>query len=96
MPHMHSIATGSIAAALPDLRPSLVTVAPRSEARGVVLIAHGGKSRSTARDSNLRSPALRMFPFLADLARGGRRGGLAVAQLRYRVTATTTATPCAT
>ena len=26
-----------------------------------------------------------MFPFLGDLARAGRRGGLAVAQLRYRV-----------
>jgi pimeloyl-ACP methyl ester carboxylesterase len=77
--------SGSIAAALPDRRPSLVTVAPHGEARGVVLIAHGGKSRSTAPDSNLRSPALRMFPFLADLVRSGRRGGLAVAQLRYRV-----------
>ena len=85
MPRMHSTPTGSIAAALPDHRPSLVTVAPRSEARGIALIAHGGKSRSTAPDSNLRSPALRMFPFAGDLARAGRRGGLAVAQLRYRV-----------
>ena len=82
---MHLSATGSIAAALPDRAPSLVTVAPGGPARGVALIAHGGKSKSTAPDSNLRSPALRMFPFLADLARAGRRGGLAVAQLRYRV-----------
>ena len=85
MPRMHSTPIGSIAAALPDHRPSLVTLAPRSEARGIALIAHGGKSRSTAPDSNLRSPALRMFPFAGDLARAGRRGGLAVAQLRYRV-----------
>jgi len=53
--------------------------------RGVALIAHGGKSQSSVPDSNLRTPALRMFPFVGDLARAGRRGGLAVAQLRYRV-----------
>ena len=82
---MHALTTGTIAAAVPDRTPSLVTVAPRSPARGIALIAHGGRSRSTAPDSNLRTPALRMFPFLADLARAGRRGGLAVAQLRYRV-----------
>jgi len=82
---MTALATGTIAAAVPDPSPSLVTVAPRSQARGVALIAHGGKSKSTASDSNLRTPALRMFPFMADLARAGRHGGLAVAQLRYRV-----------
>jgi pimeloyl-ACP methyl ester carboxylesterase len=82
---MHALATGTIAAAVPDRAPSLVTVAPRSPARGVALIAHGGKSKGTAPDSNLRTPALRMLPFLADLARAGRRGGLAVAQLRYRM-----------
>ncbi len=82
---MQALTTGTIAAALPDRTPSLVTVAPRSPARGVALIAHGGRSKSTAPDSNLRTPALRMFPFLADLAGAGRRGGLAVAQLRYRV-----------
>jgi pimeloyl-ACP methyl ester carboxylesterase len=85
MAYMHRSATGSIAAALPDRRPSLVTVASPREARGIALITHGGRSRSTAADSNLRSPALRMFPFAGDLARSGRRGGLAVAQLRYRV-----------
>jgi pimeloyl-ACP methyl ester carboxylesterase len=85
MLHMHSSATGSIAAALPDRTPSLVTLAPGTTARGVALIAHGGKLRSTAPDSNLRSPALRMFPISGDLARAGRRSGLAVAQLRYRV-----------
>jgi alpha-beta hydrolase superfamily lysophospholipase len=82
---MHASPSGSIAAALPDRAPSLVTLAPGGPARGVALIAHGGKTKSTAPDSNLRSPALRMFPFLGDLARAGRRGGLAVAQLRYRV-----------
>jgi hypothetical protein len=82
---VNALATGTIAAPVPDPVPALVTVAPRSPARGVALIAHGGRSKGTARDSNLRTPALRMFPFLADLARAGGRGGLAVAQLRYRV-----------
>lgn len=81
---MHALQTGTIAAAVTDRAPSLVTVTPRGPARGVALIAHGGKSKSTAPDSNLRTPALRMLPFLADLARAGRPGGLAVAQLRYR------------
>ena len=75
----------AIAAPLPAPAPSLVTVAPRSPARGVALIAHGGRSKSTAPDSNLRAPALRMLPFLLDLARSGRRLGLASVQLRYRV-----------
>jgi pimeloyl-ACP methyl ester carboxylesterase len=82
---MTALATGTIAAAVPDRSPSLVTVPPLRKARGVALLAHGGKSRSAAPDSNLRTPALRMFPFVADLARAGRRGGLAVAQLRYRM-----------
>jgi hypothetical protein len=82
---MDDLATDTIAAPVPDPSPSLVTVAPRSPARGVALIAHGGRSKGTGRDSNLRTPALRMFPFLADLARAGRRGGLVVAQLRYRM-----------
>jgi alpha-beta hydrolase superfamily lysophospholipase len=82
---MHHLSPGSIAAALTERTPSLVTVAPGRAARGVALIAHGGRERSAASDSNLRTPALRMLPFLGDLARAGRRGGLAVAQLRYRV-----------
>jgi dienelactone hydrolase len=82
---MVPLPSGSIAAVLPERSPSLVTFAPRSAARGVALIAHGGKSRSGAPDSNLRTPALRMFPYAGDLVRAGRRAGLAVAQLRYRV-----------
>jgi dienelactone hydrolase len=64
--------------------PSLVTIPPRGEARAVVLIAHGGKSQGAGRDSNARTPALRMFPFLLDMARAARHVGLAAAQLRYR------------
>ncbi|HYX84251.1 MAG TPA: hypothetical protein VE777_04710 [Gaiellales bacterium] len=69
-----------------DRTPALVTIRPRGEPRGAVLIAHGGQSRGHARDSHLRSPALRMLPFLLDISRAGRRHGIAVAQLRYRVT----------
>jgi pimeloyl-ACP methyl ester carboxylesterase len=65
--------------------PSLLTLGPRGTPRAAVVIAHGGQSRSTARDSNLRSPALRMLPFFLDLARSGRRLGLASSQLRYRM-----------
>lgn len=85
MPGMAPPTSGTIAPALADRTPSLFTIAPKSAARGVALITHGGKSRSNAPDSNLRSPALRMLPFSADLARAGHRTGLAVAQLRYRV-----------
>jgi alpha-beta hydrolase superfamily lysophospholipase len=85
MAHMTPLGSGTIAPALADRTPSLFTIAPKSAARAVALIAHGGRSRSNAADSNLRSPALRMLPFSADLARAGRRRGLAVAQLRYRV-----------
>jgi len=76
----------SIARTVPGATsPSLLTVGPRGAPRAAVVIAHGGKSQSTAPDSNLRSPALRMLPFLLDLARSGRRLGLASTQLRYRL-----------
>ena len=68
-----------------SVRPGLITLAPRGAARGVVVLAHGGRERGAARDSHARPPALRMLPFLADISRAGRRHGLAVAQLRYRV-----------
>ena len=82
---MEHAKTATIAPVLRDRPPSLFTIAPKSASRGVALIAHGGRERSNVRDSNLRPPALRMLPFSADLARTGRRMGLAVAQLRYRV-----------
>jgi len=65
-------------------RPGLLSRAPSGPVRSVVLVAHGGRARSAAPDSNLRAPALRMYPFSADLARAGRHHGLVVAQLRYR------------
>jgi dienelactone hydrolase len=80
----HTRLTDSLAHAA---SPGLLTVAPRGPARGAVLLAHGGSEHGPARDSHLRPPALRMLPFLADIARAGRHRGIAVAQLRYRVVA---------
>lgn len=48
------------------------------------MLAHGGRSHDTRRDSHLRPPALRMWPFALDLARHGRSLGLVTCQLRYR------------
>lgn len=65
--------------------PSAWTLAPAGPARAVALVAHGGRANSTAPASRAGRPALRMYPFTLGLHRSGRREGLAVAQLRYRV-----------
>lgn len=53
--------------------------------RCVALLAHGGRSVSTVPATASQATALRMYPFLVDLHRAGRRSGLAAYQLRYRV-----------
>ncbi|MGZ4431379.1 MAG: alpha/beta hydrolase [Gaiellales bacterium] len=65
--------------------PALVTLAPRGRVRAVALLAHGGSAKGTTPAWPMRTPALRMYPFLAGLHRGGRDLGLAACQLRYRV-----------
>jgi pimeloyl-ACP methyl ester carboxylesterase len=65
--------------------PALMTLAPRGEVRAVALLAHGGSEKGTTPAWPLRTPALRMYPFLAGLHRAGRGLGLAACQLRYRV-----------
>jgi predicted esterase len=65
--------------------PSVWTLAPAGPARAIVLVAHGGRATSTAPASRAGRPALRMYPFTLGLHRSGRRDGLAVAQLRYRM-----------
>jgi dienelactone hydrolase len=65
--------------------PVLTTLAPRGPVRGVTLIAHGGKSKSVAAGSRLQAPAIRMYPFLIGVHRGGQGHGIATCQLRYRV-----------
>ena len=65
--------------------PSVWTLSPAGAARAIAIVAHGGRANSTAPASRAGGPALRMYPFTVGLHRSGRRDGLAVAQLRYRV-----------
>jgi dienelactone hydrolase len=65
--------------------PALLTLQPRGDVRCVALLAHGGRSRSTRPTGAVQPTALRIYPFLLDLHRAGRRDGLATCQLRYRV-----------
>lgn len=65
--------------------PSVWTLSPAGAARAIAIVAHGGRANSTAPTSRAGRPALRMYPFTIGLHRSGRRDGLAVAQLRYRV-----------
>ena len=51
----------------------------------MALLAHGGRSESSAPASAVQATALRMYPFLLDLHRAGRGHGIATCQLRYRV-----------
>jgi dienelactone hydrolase len=65
--------------------PGLTIREPRGQVRAVTVIAHGGRSKSTAPASRRQLTAVRMYPFLHSLHSAGRRSGLAVAQLRYRL-----------
>jgi pimeloyl-ACP methyl ester carboxylesterase len=65
--------------------PALTTLSPRGAVRAVALIAHGGSESSVRPATTLDPAALRMYPFLLDLHRAGRRRGLVTCQLRYRV-----------
>jgi predicted alpha/beta-hydrolase family hydrolase len=69
----------------PGAEPALLTLQPHGDVRGVALLAHGGRSRSTAPTGTMQPTALRMYPFLLDLHRAGRSAGLAACQLRYRL-----------
>jgi predicted esterase len=59
--------------------------APAGEVRGIALVMHGGRSKSTAAVSSRQLAVLRMVPFARALARAGARQGLAVARLRFAV-----------
>lgn len=58
--------------------------APR-QATSAVLVAHGGRADSTAATGLLKATALRLYPFSLAIHGAGRRQGVVVAQLRYRV-----------
>ena len=66
-------------------RPSLVLSPPPREIRGIALLAHGGRERGTLTPGPLARPALRLNSVARHLLRRGRRHGLLVARLRYRV-----------
>jgi pimeloyl-ACP methyl ester carboxylesterase len=66
-------------------RPKLIVSTPRGTARGVAVVLHGGRSKSTMRVRATQPAVLRMRPFVHSLRRGGRADGLVVAQVRYQV-----------
>lgn len=57
----------------------------RGPARAVVLVLHGGRSRSTAPVRANQLAVLRMLPFVRALRRAGAGHGLTVARMRYLV-----------
>ena len=85
MPALHDHSLASPAMTDTGTSPSVWTLAPAGTARGIAIVAHGGRANSTAPTSRAGRPALRMYPFTIGLHRSGRHAGLAVAQLSYRV-----------
>ena len=67
------------------VEPSLSVRMPPGPVRGIALVLHGGRARSTAPARSNQLAVLRMRPFATDLAAAGREDGLAVARLLYRV-----------
>lgn len=58
---------------------------PKGAVTAVVLVLHGGRSRSTGPVRPTQLSVLRMRPFVSSLRAAGADQGLAVAQLRYAV-----------
>ncbi|WP_375487011.1 alpha/beta hydrolase [uncultured Jatrophihabitans sp.] len=69
---------------MPEVAPALHVDAPTGTARAVVLVLHGGRSRSHMRARAGQLAVLRMQPFVTSLRRAGRSHGLVVARVRYR------------
>lgn len=63
----------------------LAVAEPDGPVRGLALVLHGGRAASTDPVTARQLAVLRMWPFARALSRAGRRPGLAVARLRYRV-----------
>jgi alpha-beta hydrolase superfamily lysophospholipase len=61
---------------------ALSVAAAHGDTRGVALVLHGGRARSTAPATDRQLAVLRMRPFATALHRAGGRHGLAVARLR--------------
>jgi predicted esterase len=65
--------------------PFLGVAEPDGPVRGLVLVLHGGRARSTAPVRARQLTVVRMRPFISSLHAAGRDAGLAVARLRYVV-----------
>jgi alpha-beta hydrolase superfamily lysophospholipase len=65
--------------------PAFRLALPAGEARGVALVLHGGRAKSSAPVRATNLTVLRMAPFAAALRHAGAAHGLAVARLRYLV-----------
>jgi predicted alpha/beta-hydrolase family hydrolase len=66
--------------------PYLDVTEPRGvPVRGIAVVMHGGRARSTAQARDNQLAVLRMRPFAADLRRAGGPVGLTVARLRFGV-----------
>lgn len=66
-------------------RPYVDSLDPAEPVRAVALVLHGGKAKGTGVPKNLSLARLRMRPFQKTIARAGRRHGVAVWMLHYRV-----------
>jgi alpha-beta hydrolase superfamily lysophospholipase len=67
--------------ALPHIHLAL----PRGDVRAIAVVLHGGRDRSTMATRPTQVAVLRMLPFAWALRRMGRRRGIAVARVRFRV-----------
>ncbi|MCW2602145.1 MAG: lysophospholipase [Pseudonocardiales bacterium] len=57
----------------------------RQPVRGIAVVLHGGRERSTMRTAPWQAAVIRLLPFDWALRRAGRRRGLAVVRIRFRV-----------
>ncbi|HEX6344659.1 alpha/beta hydrolase [Umezawaea sp.] len=67
------------------MEPQVDVLAASADVRAVALVLHGGRSRGHGRVTRYQLAVLRMLPFGRALHAAGRRRGLEVRMLRYRV-----------
>lgn len=62
-----------------------VALPRRRPVRAIAVVMHGGRERSTMRTAPWQAAVIRLLPFDWALRRAGRRRGLAVVRIRFRV-----------
>lgn len=67
------------------MEPQVDVLEASADVRAVALVLHGGRSRGQGRVTRYQLAVLRMVPFGRALRAAGRRHGLEVRMLRYRV-----------